>query len=154
RGDDAPAKHVLNGASAFHCPSVKSPWFGNRQCNLVIVINDLFEKASFERLAGFVQEFDAAINAIVIADNPAEHLALPTRPTLIFSPALIRHRPSCNGRIFCGYPFSKSDEYAALEKAGIPVPQWTVVTEGETPDLCAFDEYVVRKPNFGGKGAA
>jgi glutathione synthase/RimK-type ligase-like ATP-grasp enzyme len=48
---------------------------------------------------------------------------------------------------------SKSEEYRALEKAGIAVPRWVVLKEGETPDLSGFADYVVRKPEYGGLGA-
>jgi glutathione synthase/RimK-type ligase-like ATP-grasp enzyme len=55
--------------------------------------------------------------------------------------------------VFCGYPFSKSDEYEALIQMKIPVPQWALLTEETSPDLSGFVEYVVRKPNYGGRSA-
>src|SRR5262249_39011601 len=64
-----------------------------------------------------------------------------------------RHRLPVTGRIFCGFPLSKSEEYRALEKAGIPVPRWVVLEKGEPVDLSRFADYVVRKPEYGGLGA-
>ncbi|HEY5742938.1 MAG TPA: hypothetical protein VIS99_10395, partial [Terrimicrobiaceae bacterium] len=108
---------------------------------------------SFEELADYVREFDPKITALVTSDRAPMDLSLPRNPTLIFSPALIRHRPPIPGRIFCGYPFSKSEEYKALEKVGIPVPKWTLLSEENCPDLSEFDNYIVKKPDHGGRGA-
>ena len=139
--------------SSFHCPSSKSEWFGKRACNLVILVNERFEKESFERVARFVCEWDPTIHAVVVRDSAIMDIDLPKRPAMTFSPAVVRHRGPQLGRVFCGYPLSKSEEYTALEKAGIPVPRWVVATEGNTPDLSGFDEYVVRKPDYGGMSA-
>jgi hypothetical protein len=48
---------------------------------------------------------------------------------------------------------SKREEYLRLEKEGIRVPRWVLLTETEQPDLSAFHDYVVRKPDYGGRGA-
>ena len=93
----------------------------------MIVINERFERKGFEELAGYVREFDPSISRRGPAGPRSDGYLLPENPTLIFSPALIRHMPKFNGRFFCGYPFSKSEEYGALEKAGIPVPKWTLL---------------------------
>ncbi len=140
-------------APAFHCPGTSSEWFGKRKCNLVIVLNEHLETDSFERIARRVGELDPSIDAVVVRDQPSVSVSLATRPTLIFSPALIRHRPPIPGRVFCGCPLSKSEEYRALAKAGIPVPKWVLLTEDHTPDLSGFHDYVVRKPDYGGLGA-
>ncbi len=139
--------------SPFACPTTRSELFGRRQCNLVIVINERFERKGFEELGGYVREFDPRISAMVLRDRADIDISLPENPTLIFSPALIRHMPKINGRIFCGYPLSKSEEYVALEKAGIPVPKWTLLTEDHLPDLSGFDDFLVKKPDHDGRGA-
>jgi hypothetical protein len=77
---------------------------------------------------------------------PTMDLCLPENPTLILSPALIRHRPRIRGRLFCGYPFSKIEEYRILQKAGIPVPKWALLSEDHFPDLSEFDDYMSRNP--------
>jgi amino acid adenylation domain-containing protein len=144
----------LSPFSKFCCPQGRSKFFGRQQCNLLMIINERFELSSFERLACYVQELDPRINVAVVRDCAPMNLNLPNLFTLIFSPALIRNCPPVKGRIFCGQPLSKSEEYTALEKAGIPVPPWVLLTEEEkTPDLSKFDDYVVRKPNYGGMGA-
>jgi amino acid adenylation domain-containing protein len=139
--------------SPFACPKTPSKLFGKRECNLVIVINERFERKGFEELAGYVREFDPSIHALVMRDRAPMDVAIPKNPTLIFSPALIRHAPEVNGRIFCGYPLSKSEEYVTLEKAGIPVPKWMLLTEDSCPDLSDFDDFIVKKPDHGGRGA-
>jgi amino acid adenylation domain-containing protein len=137
---------------SLYCPESSSEWFGRRECNLIILINEHFEMESFERIAGFVREFDPKIHTAVVRDSPGMKLDIPDGPTLTFSPAAIRSTAQI-GRVLCGVPLSKSEEYAALGRAGIPVPKWVVVTEEERPDLSDFAEYVVRKPNYGGMGA-
>jgi hypothetical protein len=137
----------------FHCPRTPSKWFGKRQCNLVIALNGNFASDGFERVAGHVREFDPCIDVTVVRDSPSTQLSLDRRPTLIVSPAFLRHRLPVPGRVFCGFPLSKSEEYRALQKAGIAVPRWVVLEEGVTPDLSGFADYVVRKPDQGGLGA-
>jgi amino acid adenylation domain-containing protein len=139
-------------ASSFYCPSATSKLFGRRECNLLILVNDRFEMASFENVARVVRELDTAINAVVARDSASAEINLRNRPTLTFSPAMIRHWPPYPGRVFCGYPLSKCEEYIALERAGIAVPKWALLTEDEVPNLSNFDEYVVQKPNYGGRG--
>jgi hypothetical protein len=144
---------VWSATAEFGCPTRPSPLLGTRRCNLVLVLGQYGDRDSFERLAQFIEQLDPEIRTALTADEPGWHVDLPTRPTLIFSPGLIRHAATIPGRVFCGYPLSKSEEYRLLEKAGIPVPRWVTLTEGETPDLEGFGEYVVRKPDYGAKGA-
>jgi glutathione synthase/RimK-type ligase-like ATP-grasp enzyme len=100
-----------------------------------------------------VRELDPTIDAAVVKDTDSEEIALPQRPTLTFSPALIRHRPRRPGRVFCGYPLSKREEYDALARANIAVPRWALLSADDQADLSGFDDYVVRKPNYGGRNA-
>jgi amino acid adenylation domain-containing protein len=143
----------VSTVSSFHCPQAKSEFFGKRQCNLIILINERFDTASFEQVAGLVRELDPTIDAAVVKDTDSEEIALPQRPTLTFSPALIRHRPRRPGRVFCGYPLSKREEYDALARANIAVPRWALLSADDQADLSGFDDYVVRKPNYGGRNA-
>jgi len=140
-------------ASDFACPKNPSPLFGARRCNLFLFLGDDGDRDSFERLACFVEEFDPAIHTVIVEDKPGWSVELPSRPTLFFSPALIRNRPCIPGRIVCGYPLSKSEEYSILGGAGIPVPRWVTLREDELPNLDGFGDYVVRKPDYGAKGA-
>lgn len=139
--------------SAFHCPGARSAWFGRRRCNLLLVVNEDFEVESFERVARQVRDFDPLVNAVVLRDQAGPTPDIPPHPTLTFSPAVVRHPRAAHGRTFSGYPLSKSEEYRALEEIGIRVPRWVLLREGAEPDLGGFAEHVVRKPDFGGKGA-
>lgn len=139
--------------SPFGCPTTRSKFFGARRCNLLIVINEFFERQSFDELADYVRTFDPAVKVVVLRDEASMDVSLPPNPTLIFSPALLRHRPRVGGRIFCGFPLGKSEEYRALEKAGIPVPKWTLLEKDNIPDLSGFDDYIVKKPDYGARGA-
>jgi len=143
----------LSTVNDFACPKETSPWFGARLCNLVLFLGDDIDRNSFERLACFVEEFDPTIHTVIVEDKPGWSAELPNRPTFFFSPALIRNRPGIPGRIACGYPLSKSEEYEILAKAGITVPRWVMLREGERPNLEGFGDYVVRKPDYGAKGA-
>jgi hypothetical protein len=149
----AQINNAPSGKSSFYSPSGMSPFFGKRHCNLVILINERFEIDSFERVARFVREFDPTVNVFVLRDSASNKQSLPVLPTLTFSPAVIRHPLSQCGCVFAGYPLSKSEEYAALARIGIPVPEWVLLTEKIFPDLSAFDDYVVQKPNYGGMSA-
>ena len=139
--------------SDFACPKSPSPLFGARHCNLVLFLGDDCDRDSFERLACFVEEFDPTIHTVIVEDKPGWLVELSNRPTFFFSPALIRNRPRIPGRIACGYPLSKSEEYSVLTEAGIPVPRWVRLREDELPNLEGFGDYVVRKPDYGAKGA-
>lgn len=139
--------------TGFDCPHLASPLFGRRPCNLVMVLGADDDRDSFERVARFVGEFDPAIRTFVVDDTAGWEAGLPPRPTLVFSPAVLRHRPATPVRVCCGYPLAKSEEYRILEQAGIPVPHWITLEEGKAPDLSGFGNYVVRKPDYGAKGA-
>ena len=59
---------VVRHASGFECPQAPSERFGRRKCQLLIVINEMFEAESFHRLANYVRELDASIDVEVV-DN-------------------------------------------------------------------------------------
>lgn len=139
--------------AGFACPHARSPLFGRRACTLVMVLGREDDRDSFECVARRVEELDGTIRALVVADEPGWDAELPPRPTLVFSPMMLRHQPRIAAAVCCGQPLAKSAEYEALERAGIPVPRWAVLTEQLMPDLSSFGEYVVRKPDHGAKGA-
>src|SRR5690606_7540439 len=70
----------------FACPEKPSSWFGTRPCNLVLFRNDDVERESFEKLAGFVGEFDPTIHTVIVKDQPGCTAPLPGLPTFFFSP--------------------------------------------------------------------
>ena len=119
----------------------------------MIVIGPDVDRDSFERVAQIVTAMDDRIASRVVDDVPGWDAGLPPLPTLIVAPALLRHRPAIPAHVCCGYPLSKSEEYRILERAGISVPMWAVLEDGVQPDLSRFGAYVVRKPDYGAKGA-
>ena len=83
----------------------------------------------------------------------AQRWAFASRPTMVFSPVPVgRFRP-VRGRVYAGRSLPKSEEYKALEAAGVPVPKWTLLGPDNAPDLSSFSEYVVCKPDRGKRGA-
>ena len=75
------------------------------------------------------------------------------RPTLAISFRDPRYfRPSLKA-FYHGQGLRKSEELTALERAGIPVPRWTLLRRGERPELEGFGPYLVSKPDRGAIGA-
>ncbi len=75
------------------------------------------------------------------------------RPTVVVSMLPLRRFFPSWATILANEDIYKVQEYTALERAGIPIPKWTVVRQGEEPDLSGFNEFVVVKPAQGGCGA-
>jgi amino acid adenylation domain-containing protein len=150
---EAPVGRASPTAAGFDCPPGGSADIGGRRCNLVIVIGPDVDRDSFERVAQIVTAMDDRIGTRVVDDVPGWEAGLPPLSTLIVAPALLRHRPAIPAHVCCGYPLSKSEEYRILERAGISVPMWAVLEDGVQPDLSRFGAYVVRKPDYGAKGA-
>jgi hypothetical protein len=136
----------------YTCPARPSPWFGRRACDLIVVINERFNPEGFERLVAYVRTFDPSIAVSLVRDEPGARLPASNRPTLVVAPALIRQTSLRRGKVLCGFPFSKSEEYERLDAAGFPLPRWAVLSDTAEPDLSAFSDPVVRKPNYGGRG--
>jgi hypothetical protein len=79
---------------------------------------------------------------------------LATRPTFAFSAVPLKYFRPARGAVYQGNPLAKSEEYAALERAGIPVPRYRLLTEqNPRPDVTDLGPYVVVKPDRGGRGA-
>jgi hypothetical protein len=49
--------------------------------------------------------------------------------------------------------YHKGQEQTRLESAGIQIPKWKMICQGESPDLSAFSSFVVVKPSYGARGA-
>ena len=127
-----------------------------RRCNLVIVASpNMTKRSDFVTVARHVRRFDPNIAVYVTRPrlNPLMRAWLCLRPTLVFSPAQLRKDFVRRGKVYQGSFITKSDEYRALEKAGIPIPRWTLLTPTEKPDLSEFPPYVVKKPDGGARGA-
>lgn len=139
---------------SFRAPMSPSEWLGRRQCNLVLVVYpEMASTADFVEIASKVKIIDPNINPVVIVDRIEEDLALPSVPTLVVAPTMIKCLKHLPGRILCGMPLNKSQEYERLNNRRIPVPRWSILTQSKKPDLSSFPDYVVCKPNLGGQGA-
>jgi hypothetical protein len=109
----------------------------------------------FRHIARRVHARDPRIRARVWPDR-AQRWRLPwlsRRPTLVFSTLRLSHFAPRRGRVLQGLGLPKSEEYAALAQAGVPVPRWARLRARERPDLDGFGPYVVVKPDHGARGA-
>jgi hypothetical protein len=111
--------------------------------------------ADFQELAQWISELDAQIAVFVLPDAALADAAagVPDLPTLTVSPGPLRCFRPRRGPVFQGQHVAKSVEYRALEAVGIPVPRWQRLLPGKQPELGAFGDYVVTKPDFGARGA-
>jgi hypothetical protein len=132
----------------------------SKHFNLVLVsrpeINDV---AEFHRLGQYVREIDPAIRPFVVFDKGTprrallRRLQLLSRPTFVFSPARCTRFGVRRGAICQGFSLSKIEELQALRRTGTTVPDYECVTEQHRPDLSHLGDYVVVKPDRGGRGA-
>ena len=119
-------------------------------CNLVVVVDERFELASFERLAEEVRSLDCRYLATAVPDTPEAYRAVPDLPTLVLRRSVIRHLPTSRGRVCCGAPLSKHEEYQALERAGVPrYPVGSARREIRDPTFGARD---LRREKAGSRG--
>jgi hypothetical protein len=120
------------------------------------VTNPAVNAASdFLEIAGWISALDPETVVHVVpdvagADNTSE---LPDIPTVTVSPAPLRRLRPRRGPVFQGQHVSKSNEYRALQAAGVPVPRWTRLLPNRAPKLEGFPPYVLTKPDFGAQGA-
>jgi hypothetical protein len=127
-----------------------------RRRNLVLVTNHRVNRRSdFERIAAHVREGAPDVAPFVLKDARARTLLplLALRPTLVVSPIRLKRFRPWRGCVRQGRALGKPAEYRALERRGLPVPRWTTLATGQTPDLDGFGDYVVVKPEQGGRGA-
>ena len=125
--------------------------------NLLMIYNpNIIEPWDFELVATHVREIAPDICTVLWKDGSTDWQRCPPAPglpTMTFSPGPVRGRRPPRGAVFEGHSLRKSEEYAALERGGVSVPRWALLTRTSAPDLTAFDRYVVVKPDIGGRGA-
>lgn len=129
---------------------------GGRRLRLLLVASrKLNHHPSFEELRREIVARGPEIDCVVIEDRHwrARRWTLATRPTFVFSPIPLRKLRPLRGCVAAGRPLRKSEEYRALEAAGVRVPRWTTFGPEGVPDLSDFPEYVVTKPDLGWRGA-
>ena len=110
----------------------------------------------FKTIADIIRQQAPDIRPVVIKDRPYNI----ARADVLFQPTLTvsvrglkKYRP-IRGAVTQNRLLMKSEEYEVLESAGVPVPKWALVTEQHPkPDLKGFTDYVVTKPDCGGRGA-
>ena len=121
----------------------------------MVANRDVNHHPSFEEIRQVIAARAPDIDCRIIEDKRwrGRRWAFATRPTLVFSPVPLRKFRPVRGRIFAGSVMPKSDEYRALDTAGVPVPRWAVLGPHEMPDLSEFPDYVVTKPDRGWRGA-
>jgi hypothetical protein len=125
--------------------------------NLVFIPSKLVNHApSFEKVRQYLAEEAPDIATYMWNDDPHKYRRwiAALRPTMIFSPVPVNKFRAVRGRLFCGHDFPKSEEYAALDKAGITVPRYRMLTKDQPRcDVTDFGKYVVVKPDKGARGA-
>lgn len=128
-----------------------------RRRNLVLVTDrEIDLEDDFRRISAYVRETAPDVVPFVLPRARLSHwqrLKLATRPTLAFSPGSFTRPRFYRGVRMHGCRMLKRQEYAALDRAAVAVPQWALLTADTEPDLSGFGPYVVVKPDLGWRGA-
>lgn len=121
---------------------------------LFLVSNPLVNaREDFDELARFVAAADPEVEVTVVDDAPTGGRVASDVRALTVSPAKVRWFRPPRGPVLDAPALSKSEEYARLDAAGVPVPRWTLLTAAERPALDGLGRYVVAKPDRGARGA-
>lgn len=75
-----------------------------------------------------------------------------SRPSLVFSPYVLKGFEPLGGKIYAGRGFSKLDQIRRLEARGVPVPLTAILTRDLAIDAAQWGPYVVVKPLRGAMG--
>jgi hypothetical protein len=128
-----------------------------RSCNLLLVTHrGVGDASDFHRVGEYIARYRPEVRTRVIVDGRyrLKKWLSAYRPTMVFSPVEMKQFQPVRGRVFAGRSLSKTQEYDALVAAGVPVPRSVAMTESNPrPDVSAFGQYVVVKPDRGGRGA-
>ncbi len=111
--------------------------------------------ADFAELSTWITEASPTTAVFVLPDvsGADTRAGAPDLPTLTVSFPPVRHLRPRRGPLLQGQHVAKSVEYRALDALGIPVPRWSRLLPGKSPNLEGFGAYVVTKPDFGARGA-
>jgi hypothetical protein len=131
---------------------------GPRALRLVLVARrSANDEGDLRRIAAQIRREAPDVRPIVVRDRRQRllraRLALSPRPTLVYSATALRDFRPPRGAVLQGARLSKVEELERLERAGIPVPRWRVLTREHTPDVSDFGPFVVMKPLIGARGA-
>ncbi|MDQ3439249.1 MAG: ATP-grasp domain-containing protein [Planctomycetota bacterium] len=142
---------------AVHPATTSERQPSTRACNLVLVGNrGVNQLGDFQRVQQYIATDAPDVRAHVVVDQHyrAWRWLAAARPTMVFSPVPLNRFSPLRGRVVTGQNLGKSQEYAALEAAGVPVPRYRLLTEADPrPDVTPLGQYVVVKPDRGGRGA-
>ena len=114
------------------------------------LVND---ERDFQDLAKKIEARAPDIEVSVLPDAPGACAPVPLLPALTVSLAPLSHLRPLGGAVVQGRHLGKANEYRCLSQRGVAVPKWTRLLPGEPWDRQGFGEYVVVKPEFGGRGA-
>jgi hypothetical protein len=126
--------------------------------NLVIVHTE-GEQAigDFETIAGLVRERAPEIEVSIVTIRHGQPSAIaapdPSKPTLIFSPLPLMPSRAVHGRVVAGRALTKMDEMKGLKAAGLPVPEFALLTPGQPVAGVAWGPLTILKPNVASLGA-
>jgi hypothetical protein len=112
--------------------------------------------ADLDRMARRVSELDPAIAAQVVSKRQRDQyrlLPLWLRPALSLSMIDVTKRKLLPGRFVSAKRMGKRGEYERMDRVGIPVPRWQVMTAETCLDPAEWGPYVVEKPDRGRVGA-
>jgi len=109
----------------------------------------------FRQIASLIRQQTREVLPYVMADRiwNSARPSMVWRPSLVVSPLQLKRLRPVRGALCENRFLPKSEEYRKLEAAGIPVPKWALLSPSVSPDLSDFNEYVVQKPDCGGRGA-
>jgi hypothetical protein len=104
----------------------------------------------FEAIKEKIEARAPDIQVFIVQDG---HLSLATKkkaaalPTLVFAPIMLQRFRPARGKIYCGRPIGKVEQMRRLDAAGIPVPEWMLLTPGTNLDAKEWGSHVIVKPS-------
>jgi hypothetical protein len=118
--------------------------------NLVIVHEpDVQDFADLEAIADVVRQLAPDIEVFIASnDTPSSttRKLAARRPTLIYSPTVLRRFKPLRGKIYSGALISKDVQIERLSQAGLSVPHFELLTEHFEFDPARFGAIVLVKP--------
>lgn len=126
-------------------------------CNLLLIAQpEHVQLVDFLALAETVRRIAPDVQAYALWDQPYDWSRLDTsfdQPCLSVSPVPVSDFSPWRGPLLQCRRLYKSEEYRALQRVGVPLPRWGLLTPESSPELDGFGPYVVVKPDWSGKGA-
>lgn len=126
-----------------------------KKCRILIILTrKALHAPDFERIGQYIGELDDRVQLRVVRDVPHTWLrpCVWSRPTFAVALGRVSWFHPMRGSLCQCWPLGKIGEYRRLEAAGLPVAPWTILREGEAPDLSCFGPVVVVKPAHGARG--